>query len=360
MRVVSILTLFVLASASREVVNFDFAWRHHLGHDSGPSPAPPSPRQANCTAGEVGVNWGTGGRSHSNVHDVGKCCALCAADPSCGCWDLNTKEGECWTKSECANKVSEKDRTSALLPGANPTPGPAPTPGGTPPSQALPGFDDSKWLLVDAPHDMLIHQAYDPNGSGKMAFIHRNVGWYRKHFKLPAEWKGSSIWIYFEGVFHETTSYVNGKQINYHKQGYTAFALRLDDVPGIKYGDEENVLAMFVDASTGTGWWYEGGGLSRHNHLIRANPVHIEQDGAWVYTNSTSVGGADFHASVQVVSDASIDTGSVSIKTTVRDTSGAVVATGTTKDTSDLTKPIVATASASSGINYWTVKSPHL
>ena len=50
---------------------------------------------------------------------------------------------------------------------------------------------------------MLIHQNYDPHGDNKMAFIHRNVGWYRKHFKLPADWQGSAVWIYFEGVFHE-------------------------------------------------------------------------------------------------------------------------------------------------------------
>ena len=65
----------------------------------------------------------------------------------------------------------------------------------------------------------------------------------------------------------------------------TAFWLRLDNVSGVKFGGDENVLSLYADASTGTGWWYEGGGLSRHNWLVRASPTHIEQDGAWVYTN---------------------------------------------------------------------------
>jgi beta-galactosidase len=204
---------------------------------------------------------------------------------------------------------------------------------------------------------MLIHQAYDPNNRQSQAFIARNVGWYRKKFKLPAEWEGSTVWIYFEGIFHETTPWVNGKQVGYHKQGYTPFALRLDNIPGIKFGDEENVLALFVDASTGTGWWYEGGGLNRHQQLIRTPPVHIEQDGAWVFTNNTSStssagGSADFHTSVQVVNDTTetaTATTTATVRTTITDMAGKVVATGTSAAVTDLSVPVVVTASASSG-----------
>ena len=47
------------------------------------------------------------------------------------------------------------------------------------------------------------------------------------------------------------------------------------------------MLAVFVDPDNGdrggrahgSGWWYEGGGLYRHVHLVRASPVHVEQDG---------------------------------------------------------------------------------
>jgi hypothetical protein len=282
--------------------------------------------------------------------------------------------------SNCSSKV-KSGHISALLPGAIPPAAPTPVPApGPPPPAALPGFDDSSWKLIDAPHDMLIHQNFEPQNSEKMAFIARNSGVYRKHFKLPSEWKGSSVWLYFEGVFHETTSYLNGRKISFHQQGYTSFALRLDDVPGLKYGTEENVLALFVDASTGTGWWYEGGGLIRHNFLVRANPTHIEQDGAWVYTNSTHSaddsygGGALFHTSVQVVDDAAVvgdaagsSVGAVaasatalSIRTTIRDAAGATVATATSPTVSDISAPIVVTATAPSGINYWSVKAPHL
>jgi hypothetical protein len=44
------------------------------------------------------------------------------------------------------------------------------------------------------------------------------------------------------------------------------------------------VWLRYVDASFGTGWWYEGGGLIRHNHLVATSPTHLEQDGTWTHT----------------------------------------------------------------------------
>lgn len=64
------------------------------------------------------------------------------------------------------------------------------------------------------------------------------------------------MYLYFEGVFHETTVWLNGQKIAFHDAGYTSWWLRLDNVPGVKYGTEGNVLAAYVNASTGTGWWW--------------------------------------------------------------------------------------------------------
>ena len=35
-------------------------------------------------------------------------------------------------------------------------------------------------------------------------------------------------------------------------------------------------------------WWYEGGGLIRHMHLVATDPVHVEPFGAWVHTNGST------------------------------------------------------------------------
>ena len=133
------------------------------------------------------------------------------------------------------------------------------------PPEAQPAFDDAEWSRVAAPHDSLIGNAVSkelcPDGCSGHSYIPRYDSWYRKHFRVPSSWAdGSTIWLYFHGTFRETTVFLNGKNISSHISGYTSFSVRLDNQPGLKYGDEENVLALFIDPNTGkTGWWYEGG-----------------------------------------------------------------------------------------------------
>jgi len=62
-------------------------------------------------------------------------------------------------------------------------------------------------------HDMLINQKFSAANTKGMAYLPRNTGWYRKHFKLPAAWSGKSVWLYIEGSFHATTAFLNGADI---------------------------------------------------------------------------------------------------------------------------------------------------
>ena len=235
---------------------------------------------------------------------------------------------------------------------------------GVAPSDASePGFDDSTWSVVNAPHDMLIEQPYDPKASEKQAFIPRNVGWYRKHFKLPSDWGGSAIWMYIEGSFHETTVWLNGRKLETHVAGYTSFAIRLDNV-GALFGESENVVALYVDASSGTGWWYEGGGLMRHNYLIKASQVHIEIDGAWSWSQNVS---------------ASEKTAVISTSTTVENNRNSTTTVHAVVSIKDLTTKTVTIATGDdvtiqsgesvrlpdinikfSNVSLWSVQNPNL
>ena len=86
--------------------------------------------------------------------------------------------------------------------------------------------------LIRVPGDASgITGKHDPNENPTQGFLPRASGWYRKHFKLPAEWKGSTVYVYIEGSFHITNSWLNGKHLGEHPAGYTSFWLRLDDVP---------------------------------------------------------------------------------------------------------------------------------
>ena len=270
--IITITYLLILVSSTstspREKINFDFSWRHKLNDN---------PNGALCPEATVGINYGTGGRKLEQVKTPTTCCSYCSNSPTCECWDWNNETQLCYLKNtDCSTKVVDEKRISGRYEKSNNIP-----------SEAKMDYKDDSWQLVDTPHDMLITQPLNQSSSEKQAFLPRNSGWYRKHFYLPDDWLStkSYIWWRCEGSFHETTIYLNGQRIGIHKQGYTSFSIRLDNLSNIKYGkDEANVLALFVDATTGTGWWYEGGGLMRHNYIIRTNQIHFVEDSAWVYS----------------------------------------------------------------------------
>ena len=236
------------------------------------------------------------------------------------------------------------------------------------------GFDDSNWTVVDCPHDQGIEGSISYSNPADQGFYARPAGWYRKHFTVPAEWQGSSIWLYVEGSFHITNSWLNSVHLGEHRGGYTSFELQLSD--GLVYGGE-NVLSLHVDATNGTGWWYEGGGLMRHMYLVKAAPLHVLADGAWAYANVTTAAalqvpglpssgmqaGAVIHCQTTVANDAAAAVPGVSIAITVHDMSGAQVAAVTSASTTVVGKGSQATLSARASVpsaHLWSVVRPYL
>ena len=202
--------------------------------------------------------------------------------------------------------------------------------GSEPPKQPDPGlrppestakFDDAGWADVQLPHDGLIaNNSYSdaacPNGCSGHSFIPRRVLWYRKEFTLPSSWKGSAVWLDFEGSFRNTTVWINGALAAQHDCGYTPFRVRLDNLTSVAYGAKSTV-AVYVDPDngdlggreSGSGWWYEGGGLYRPVHLVRASPVHIEQDGLFAYSNVSLANAGDAASATVHASAAVVNTG---------------------------------------------------
>ena len=159
---------------------------------------------------------------------------------------------------------------------------------------------------------------------------------------------------------------------------YTSFWLRLDNVRGVKYGDEENVLALHVDATTGTGWWYEGGGLVRHQYLIKTAPLHAQLDSPWAYANVTgaaqtvadaprlgSTGDAVLHAAATLenAAAAAAAAASGSVRVTLVDAAGKVVAAGQSGSATVAAgggTAVVSARLAVAGAELWSVARPYL
>lgn len=70
------------------------------------------------------------------------------------------------------------------------------------------------------------------------------TGWYRREFRIPAEWKGKHAWMHFDAVDEEATVWINGKELGSHKGGYSPFEFDLDKYA--KPGDK-TVVVRAVD-----------------------------------------------------------------------------------------------------------------
>jgi len=56
------------------------------------------------------------------------------------------------------------------------------------------------------------------------------IGWYRKHFKLPASADGQKVFLQFDGMRQAGRFYLNGQQIGLYENGVTAFGLDIHQV----------------------------------------------------------------------------------------------------------------------------------
>ena len=152
-----------------------------------------------------------------------------------------------------------------------------------PGAAAAPDADDSDWRTLDLPHDWAIEGTVDRNANLSQGYRRRGVGWYRRHFRLPASDQGRHLELQFDGVATHATVWVNGILAHRNWCGYTSFAI--DVTPFARYGEELNTIAVRVDADPMEGWWYEGAGIYRHTWLVKRSPVHVATDG--VYVNPT-------------------------------------------------------------------------
>lgn len=185
-------------------------------------------------------------------------------------------------------------------------------------------FSDNKWRELDLPHDWSIEGSFRPdNPSGHQGgLLPGGIGWYRKNFNLT-DIAGKKFFIVFDGVYKNSTVYINGNALGTRPYGYATF--QYDMTPYILKG--ENVLAVKVDNSKQPdSRWYTGAGIYRHVWLITSSPVYVAQWGTFVTTPVVS----EKEATVNVLTTIANDTpekSNLSILSSVLDDSGNEVAT---------------------------------
>jgi len=178
-------------------------------------------------------------------------------------------------------------------------------------------FDDNAWRKLDVPHDWSIEGPFDeknPTG-GAGGFLPAGVGWYRKHFTLPAAYAQRRVFIDFDGVMANSDVWINGFHLGRRPYGYVSFRYELTG--HLNFGKTPNVIAVRADNSRQpASRWYSGAGIYRHVRMVVTDPVHIDHWGTFVTTPRVDAANATVRVQTAIVNQ-SDSTRDVSLEITL-------------------------------------------
>lgn len=130
---------------------------------------------------------------------------------------------------------------------------------------------------VALPHDWLIWQTDKLYEDG--------IGWYVKDWQVQKR-EGERIHLRFDGVYMDSSLYVNDCLVGEWKYGYSTFEYDVTDA--LREG--ENRLVMRVVHQSPNSRWYSGAGIYRNVWLVTVPEVHIASDGIYLSTRRTDQG----------------------------------------------------------------------
>ena len=149
---------------------------------------------------------------------------------------------------------------------------------------AAPDFNDKGWRTLDLPHDWAIEgdfNEHNPSGTGGGA-LPGGIGWYRKSFKISGQQNDYVFSIEFDGVYMNSSVYINGHLLGTRPYGYISFSYDL--TPYLNW-DGDNVIAVKVDNSDQpNSRWYSGCGIYRDVRIVKTRSVHVDQWGTYITT----------------------------------------------------------------------------
>ena len=144
-------------------------------------------------------------------------------------------------------------------------------------------FDDQGWAQVELPYDWSSEGPFSAEWGSGNGYAPGGIGWYRNRFRLEPELKDKVVAVEFDGVYDRSQVWLNGHLVGGRPYGYSSFECLL--TPLLKFGSEENVLAVRVDHSRfADSRWYTGSGIYRHVRLRFTDKLRIGHWGTFVTT----------------------------------------------------------------------------
>ncbi|MCM1154309.1 MAG: DUF4982 domain-containing protein [Roseburia sp.] len=130
---------------------------------------------------------------------------------------------------------------------------------------------------VEIPHDWQIYDTQNLYADG--------IGWYRKLFRYDEDGE-KKVFITFEGVYMDSTIYLNGEKAGEWKYGYSTFTLDVTEY--VKKG--ENEILVSVRFQNPNSRWYSGAGIYRDVWFHVTEKTYLPENAVYISTNRQTAG----------------------------------------------------------------------
>lgn len=133
--------------------------------------------------------------------------------------------------------------------------------------------DDTHYSSIQLPHDWLIYNVNHLYESG--------TAYYKRELDTSFLQDGQRVFLHFDGVYMDSTLYVNEKKVGEWKYGYTAFEF---DITDFIRNDTYNLILVKVTYISPNARWYTGAGIFRDVHLKIKSSSYFITDGINITT----------------------------------------------------------------------------
>ena len=206
------------------------------------------------------------------------------------------------------------------------------------------------WMPVTLPHDWLIYDTRNLYETGE--------GWYRTTLKFEEVPVHERVSLRFEGVYMNSTLYVNGQAAGEWKYGYSTFEYEI--TPYLIAG--ENEIYMRVIHESPNSRWYSGAGIYRPVWLKTTPKTHMVSDGIYIVARAGEGEAWTVDVDCELhVDEAAADGKKLKLRHSILDAAGAIVS----QQIAEVPVQAGLTVHAHSRLaveqpELWDITSPHL
>lgn len=125
------------------------------------------------------------------------------------------------------------------------------------------GFQGKEMKQVSLPHDAMLMSKREKDAASTSggAYFLGDIYCYEKEWFVEEAFKEQKLILHFEGVYRNTTVWLNGKVVGEKKYGYAPFWIDVTD--NVIYGESNLIRVEADNHETPNSRWYSGGGIYR-------------------------------------------------------------------------------------------------